>query len=87
MYLLWFKPATFPGGIDKFNKYLSENSKYPVDKESDAARVFVQFVVERDGSLTSVKIMRGVSLELDTEAIRLVKASAPWIPGERHAIR
>lgn len=78
------KPATFPGGVDKLNKFFRKNSKYPITEDSGAAVVFVQFIVERDGSLTSVKIGRGVNLELDTEAIRLVKASGLWVPGEQH---
>ena len=79
------KVATFPGGLDKFYKYLRKNSKYAIDTDHDGPvqYVFLTFVVERDGSLTDVKIMRGASPELDAEAIRLIKASAPWVPGEQ----
>lgn len=79
------KPGTFPGGIDKFYKYLEKNSKYPIATEpgEPSLRVYLTFIIEKDGSLTNVKIMRGVNSELDVEAIRLIKASAPWTPGEQ----
>ncbi|MDB5111536.1 MAG: TonB family protein [Mucilaginibacter sp.] len=76
------EPA-FPGGIQKFYDYLGKAIRYPaVDRENNVTgKVFVQFVVERDGSLTDVKALRGPSQTLSDEAVRAVKASPKWTPG------
>jgi protein TonB len=76
------EPA-FPGGIQKFYDYLGKSIRYPaVDRENNVTgKVFVQFVVERDGSLTDVKALRGPSQTLQDEAARAVKASPKWTPG------
>jgi len=76
------EPA-FPGGIDKFYAFLQKTMRYPaVDRENNVTgKVFVQFVVERDGSLTDVKALRGPSQTLQDEAARAVKASPHWTPG------
>lgn len=73
----------FPGGNDKFIKYLSDNIKYPaVDRENNLqGRVYLQFVVERDGSLTDIKAVRGPSQAMQDEAIRVLKRSPKWEPG------
>lgn len=85
------KSATFPGGVDAFQKYIEKNSKYPIvtDKvqAATARRVFLGFVIEKDGTLTDIKIFRGVNADLDAEAIRLLKASAPWLPGEQNGFK
>ena len=79
------KAATFPGGIDKFYKYLEKNSKYPIATEQGepSLKVYLTFIVERNGSLTNIKIMRGAIPKFDVEAVRLVKASGLWITGEQ----
>ncbi len=73
----------FPGGNDKFIKYLGDNIKYPpVDRENNLqGRVYLQFVVERDGSLTDIKAVRGPSQAMQDEAIRVLKRSPKWEPG------
>ena len=73
----------FPGGTDKFLKYLGDNIKYPaVDRENNTqGRVVLQFVVERDGSLTDVKSIRGPSQAMQDEAVRVLKRSPKWTPG------
>lgn len=65
-------------------KFISENVKYPeVDKEmGNQGRVYVEFIVEKDGSLTNVKVLRGVSKTIDEEAKRVIRAMPNWIPGE-----
>ena len=79
------KPATFPGGLKKFQKYLRKNSKYPITtSDGQSSHVLVIFIVQKDGSLTDIKIARSVNPEIDLEAVRLVKASEPWIPGEQN---
>ncbi len=76
----------FPGGIQKFYDYLGKAIHYPaVDRENGTqGRVIVQFVVERDGSLTDVKAVRGPSQTLQDEAVRSVKNSPHWTPGRQN---
>ncbi len=74
---------SFPGGMDKFYAYLSRTVKYPAEaqKLNKQGNVFLSFVVEKDGTLTDIKVERGVGFGLDEEAIRVLKASPKWIPG------
>ncbi|MEQ9307327.1 MAG: TonB family protein, partial [Marinoscillum sp.] len=76
----------YPGGVTKFYDYLLHNLIYPADakKMKIEGRVFVQFIVERDGSLTEVKVVRGVHPSLDEEAVRVLKNSDNWIPGTQN---
>jgi protein TonB len=73
----------FPGGVQKFYDYLGKSIHYPaIDRENNTSgRVMVQFVVERDGSLTDVKAVRGPSETLQEEAVRVLKKSPKWKPG------
>ena len=72
-------------GPDGFRKYIGENLKYPEEaaKNEISGRVFIQFVVEADGSVNNVKIVRGVDPLLDAEAMRVVKSSPIWTPGKQ----
>ena len=73
----------FPGGMDKMAKYLSENISYPEEAKEKgiSGRVFISFVVEKDGSVTNVKVMRSIGGGCDDEAVRVVKAMPKWKPG------
>jgi protein TonB len=75
----------FPGGESSLYKYLAENIKYPqMAKESGIqGRVFVTFVVERDGKVTDVRVLRGIGGGCDEEAIRVVKGMPKWTPGKQ----
>ena len=75
----------FPGGIAEAMKFLAKNIKYPVAAQEAKieGRVIVQFVVGRDGSVSDVKVMRGVNPELDAEAIRVVSIMPKWNPGKQ----
>jgi periplasmic protein TonB len=77
------KDPAFKGGIDKFYAYLQKNMRYPaVAKENNVqGKVFVTFVVERDGSLTDIKVVRGIGSGCDEEAQRVLKSSPKWTPG------
>lgn len=77
------KMPEYPGGVDALMDYLRGNLKYPESAKNNKqeGRVFVQFVVEKDGSLSSFTVLRGVSDELDAEAIRVLKAMPKWKPG------
>ncbi|QJD95300.1 energy transducer TonB [Mucilaginibacter robiniae] len=76
----------FPGGMDKFYQFLGKAIRYPaVARENNVqGRVIVTFVVERDGSLTDVKALRGPGSGLDEEAVRAVKSSPKWRPGKQN---
>lgn len=76
-------PPNYPGGVFKFYEYLSKNIKYPTmaaDNEIEG-NVFVSFVVEKDGSLTDIKVDRRLGYGTDEEALRVLKMSKRWNPG------
>ena len=75
----------FPGGLGEAMKFLAKNIKYPVEAQQAKieGRVIVRFVVGRDGSVSDVEVMRGVSPELDAEAVRVVSMMPKWIPAKQ----
>ncbi len=77
---------SFPGGNAALMKYLSENVKYPVVAQENGVqgRVVVSFVVEKDGHITDVKVVRSVDPSLDKEAARVVRSMPSWIPGKQN---
>ena len=68
---------------DFLNKWVYQYLKYPVEavREGIQGRVMVDFVIEKDGKVTDVRVVKGVSEELDAEAVRVVAASPKWKPG------
>jgi len=77
---------SFPGGQGALMQWLSKNIKYPVVAEENGVqgRVVVTFVVEKDGSITDVKVVKSVDPSLDKEAARVVKSMPHWIPGKQN---
>ena len=77
---------SFPGGQGALMSFLNSNIKYPVVAQENGVqgRVIVGFVVERDGSITDVKVMRSVDPSLDREAQRVVRAMPKWKPGKQN---
>ena len=77
---------SFPGGAVALNAFLSSNTKYPVVAQENGVqgRVIVGFVVERDGSISDVKVLRSVDPSLDREATRVVKSMPKWTPGKQN---
>ncbi len=75
----------FPGGTEGMFKFMKDNMKYPEDaqKQQIEGRVLVQFIVEKDGSLSNVNVLRSVFPSLDAEAVRVVKAMPNWKPGRQ----
>jgi len=76
----------FPGGQQALFKYLSENVKYPVIAQENGiqGRVICQFVVNKDGKIVDVEVVRsGGDPSLDKEAIRVIKSMPPWKPGKQ----
>ena len=76
----------YPGGDGALMGYLRDNIHYPTVAAENGVqgRVVVGFVVERDGSITDVKILRGVDPSLDREAMRVVKSMPKWTPGKQN---
>jgi TonB family protein len=77
------KQPEYPGGIIRFYKYLSGSIKYPklAQENNVQGKVFLSFIVEKDGSLTDVQITRGLGSGTDEEAVRVIKESPKWNPG------
>ena len=75
----------FPGGMGEAMKFLAQNIKYPVAalQAKIEGRVIVQFLVKENGKVADIKVMRGVSPELDAEAMRVVGLMPDWIPGKQ----
>ena len=75
----------FPGGMYEAMKFLAKNIKYPAAAQEAKieGRVIVQFVVQKDGSISGVQTVQGVSPELDAEAIRVVSLMPKWNPGKQ----
>ena len=74
---------SFPGGYKKMLAYIEQNLRYPIVAEEMGlqGRVIIGIVVEKDGSLTDIKVVKSVDPTLDKEAIRVVKTMPNWIPG------
>lgn len=84
-YLMVEAEPEFPGGMEALMKYLSENIKYPeqAKKENIQGKVYMRFVVEKDGSIVDAEILRGIGGGCDEEALRVVNAMPKWEPGKQ----
>jgi periplasmic protein TonB len=76
------QPA-FPGGMSKFYDIIAKNYRMP-EEEGLKGKVHVTFVIEKDGSLTDIKVIRDIGYGTGKEAIRVLKASPKWTPGEQN---
>lgn len=78
----------FPGGAAEMTKFIQKNIKYPMmARESDIqGRVYINFVVEPDGSVSNVTVMRGIGGGCDEEAVRIVNMMPKWNPGKQRGI-
>lgn len=76
---------SFPGGDIELFRFLSENIKYPAIAQENAiqGRVICQFIVNKDGAIVDVEIVRSVDPSLDKEALRVIKAMPKWSPGKQ----
>lgn len=70
----------FPGGMDKFYSFVGKNYRTP-EEEGLKGKVYVSFVVEKDGSLTDIKVLRDIGYGTGKEAIRVLQKSPKWNPG------
>lgn len=76
--------AEFPGGQRAFSAYLQRNMKYPAEAQRakfSGGKVYVQFVVNTDGTIDDVQVLKSIGFGCDEEAIRLIKSVPKWNPG------
>ena len=76
----------YPGGIGALMQYLSSHIKYPVVAEANGiqGRVICTFIVEKDGSISDIKVSRSVDPYLDQEAVRMIGSMPAWTPGRQN---
>ncbi len=84
VYTLADKMPRFPGGEEELLKFISRSIKYPVDAQNEGkqGRVIARFVVNVDGTISDVEILRGVYPSIDVESVRVIKSMPTWEPGE-----
>lgn len=76
------KQPTFPGGMKRFYTYVAQNFNAPEQQLSNTIKVYVSFVIEKDGSMTDIAVLRNPGYGLDKEAIRVLKSlKTKWTPG------
>ncbi len=77
------KLPEFPGGMEAWSKFLSKNIHYPERAATNniSGRVFMSFIVEKDGKITHIELLRGIGFGCDEEAIRVLKIAPSWKPG------
>jgi len=80
--------ASFPGGIKEFTNYLAGNIVYPPGAKmaNQQGKVFLTFIVEKDGSLSRIRVLRGVSPDIDAEAVRVIQASPKWLCAQQNGV-
>ena len=78
------EPPSFPGGQTALMSWLAENIHCPSTCKSISGRVLLSFIVETDGTLSNIQIVRNLDTEFDEECIRVVKAMPKWIPGKQY---
>ncbi|QPH40629.1 energy transducer TonB [Pedobacter endophyticus] len=78
----------FTGGPKAWSKYMERNLRYPYQAQEEGVKgkVFVSFVVEKDGSVTDVKVLKGIGFGCDEEAIKVIKKSPLWKPGKNKGV-
>lgn len=80
------EPASFPGGEDEMYKFIAKNLQYPEEakKKGIEGKVHVSFVVEVDGSITDVKVLRDIGGGCGEAAVRVVKSMPKWNPAKQN---
>lgn len=88
VHLIVEEQPSFPGGVTAFYRYIGKHLKYPpaAIRQEVEGRVFVQFVVNQDGSLTDLKVVKGIGAGCDAEAIRVLKTVPNWNPGKQRGV-
>ncbi len=80
------KSALFPGGLESFHKFINENMIYPsqASRLGVEGKVFVEFIIEKDGSLSNFKVLKGIGAGCDNEAKRILAKSPKWVPATKN---
>ena len=78
----------FPGGEQELKKFIDQNLRYPekARNEDIQGKVWLSFVIEKDGSISTIKVVRDIGGGCAEEAVRLLKAMPKWIPGKRDGV-
>lgn len=88
VYTIVEKMAVFPGGNEKMIRYIQTHQQYPpkAKLEGRGGVSYITFIVEKDGSLSDIKVLKGASggTDLDEEALRIVKSMPKWKPGKQN---
>ena len=79
-----YTQPSFPGGQEALLQYLKENVQWPDTESCVQGRVIVSFIVETDGSLSDIKVVKSLDPLFDKEALRIVKSMPKWIPGTQN---
>lgn len=74
----------FPGGLIKFYDYFNAHFKVPEESKHITGKLIFSFIVDTDGSLTNIKLLRGIDSSIDGEALKILKSSPKWIAGEQN---
>jgi len=79
---------TYKGGLENFYRFLAREIRYPaVAKENNVqGKVFLTFVVNKDGALSEIRVVRGIGSGCDEESLRVFKLSPKWIPGKLYGV-
>ena len=72
----------FPGGVAVFNSFLDKNFIKPADKPKMKGKIYFTFIIEKDGSLSDIKILRDLGYGTGDEALRVIKVAPKWNPGK-----
>lgn len=85
LFIIVEESAAPVGGVSAFNEFIARNVAYPAQaRRMDVqGKVFVEFIVERDGTLTNIKVIKGIGAGCDEEAVRVVGIAPKWIPGKQ----
>ena len=83
VYIVVEQMPEFPGGDTSLVQFIADNTKYPAEAKEKGikGRVFVNFIVEPDGSISDIKVLRGIGHGCDEEAVRIVESMPKWKPG------
>jgi periplasmic protein TonB len=74
---------SYPGGHAEMIKFIKRNLKYPRDSRTVQGKVYVEFVVNENGSLSDIRVVKGLVDSLDNSALEIVKKMPKWIPAKR----
>ena len=85
VFLVVEEQASFPGGQKAYFDYLAKNIKYPDEAKAKGieGKVFISFIVDKDGTLSDFQLLRGIGYDCDEEALRVFMESPQWIPGKQ----